>query len=171
MRLALGRAARRRPAEQRRVLAEEDRDAVEPGADPDELAGRAELVELLGPVAGHAARQHLRLPERHRQREPLQRDERLAQRRAPVDAVPARQEAAERRLLDRLDLAPQRGERRAAQPPQHVGVAPLALGAARAQLAADELLLALELAQLRLDVDAEPRRSPRAVVNGPRPRA
>ena len=87
------------------VLAEEERDAVEPGADPDDLAGRAELVELLRPVARDAARQHLGLPERDRQRERLQRDERLAQRRAAVDPVPARQEAAERRLLDRLDLA------------------------------------------------------------------
>ena len=97
----------------RRVLAEEHGHAVEPGSRPDQLAGRAQLVELLRPVARDAARQHLRLPQRHRQREPLQRDQRLAQRRAPVDPVPVRQEAAERRLLRRLHLAPQRGERRA----------------------------------------------------------
>src|SRR5581483_9768060 len=89
-----------------RVLAEEDGDAVEAGTDPNELAGCAQLVELFRAVAGDAARQHLRLPERDWQGQALQRDERLAQRRAAVDAVPARQEAAERSLLRRLDLAP-----------------------------------------------------------------
>ena len=69
--------------------------------------------------------------------------------------MPARQEAAERRLLGRLHLLAERRERRAAQAPQDVGIAPLALGAAGAKLAADESLLALELAQHRLDVDAE----------------
>ena len=69
--------------------------------------------------------------------------------------MPARQEAAERRLLGGLDLLAQRGERRAAQTAQDVGVAPLALGPARPQLAADQLVLALELAQLLLDVAAE----------------
>ena len=44
-RLALGRRRARGRAEQRGVLAEVERDAVEPGADPDDLAGRAELVE------------------------------------------------------------------------------------------------------------------------------
>jgi len=67
-----------------------------------------------------------------------------------------RQEAAERRLLRRLDLFAQRCERRAAQPAQDVGVAPFALGAARTELAADELVRELELSQDRL-------------VNGPRP--
>src|SRR4029450_13142891 len=47
---------------------------------------------------------------------------------------------------------PTRGARAPAKPPQHVGVAPLALGAARAELAADEQLLALELTQEQLDV-------------------
>ena len=144
-----------RPPEQHRVVAEEHRDAVEPRTHPHELAGRAQLVELLRPVVGHAPLQHLRLPQRHRQRQRLQRDERLAQRRAPVDPVPARQEAPERGLLGRLDLAAKRGERRAPQPAQHVGVAPLALDAARPQLATDERLVALEREQDVLDVDAE----------------
>ena len=43
-----------------------------------------------------------------------------------VDALPARQEARERALVGRLDLLAQRGQRGAAQPPQHLGVAPLA---------------------------------------------
>ena len=109
----------------------------------------------LRPVAGNAPGQHLGLPERDGQRQRLQRHERLAERRAAVDPVPARQEAPECRLLGRLDLLAQRGERRAAQPAEDVGVAPLALRPTRPELAADELLLALEDAELGLDVTAE----------------
>ena len=64
-----------------------------------------------------------------------------------VDALPGGQEARQRTLVGRLDLLAQHRERRAAQPAQHLGVAPLALGAAGPQLAADELAGALELAQ------------------------
>ncbi len=156
-------------AEHGGVLAEVEGDAVEAGADPDDLAARAERVEVLGPVAGHAPRQQLGLPQRDGQRQRLQRDERLAQRRAAVDPVPRRQEARERLLLDRLDLAAQRRERRAPQAAQHVGVAPLALGAARAKLAAHEQLVALELGEHRRRRRGRSARSPRAVVNGPRP--
>ncbi len=85
--------------------------------------------------------------------------------------MPARQEAAERGLLDRLDLAPQRRERGAAQPAQHVGVAPLALAAAGPQLAAHELLLALEPGAGRGSTSRPKRSFASAVVNGPRPRA
>ena len=132
-------AHRARARRGRRVVAEEERDAVEPGPDPDDLAGRAERVERGRLVAGHAARQDLGLPERDRQRAApgAARAPRAACARA-VDAVPAGQEAAERRLLGGLDLAAQARERRAPEPPQHVRVAPLALDAARPQLAADE---------------------------------
>ena len=153
--LGLGRRSRRRATEHACVLAEEERDAIETGTDPDELARRAKLVELQRLVVRHAPRQHLGLPELHRQREPLERDERLAKGRAAVDPVPARQEAPERRLLGGLDFLAERSERRAAKATQHIGVAPLALGPARPKLAADQLLLALELAQLLLDVAAE----------------
>jgi len=57
--------------------------------------------------------------------------------------VPRRQEAAERGLLGRLDLAAQRGERGAAEAAKHLGVAPLALAAARPELAAQEQIGAL----------------------------
>src|SRR6266508_5964402 len=154
-RIAFARGYARRCAERGCVFAEEDRDAVETGADPDDLAGCAELIELRGLIPGNTARQHLRLPQRHRQREPLQRHERLAQRRATVDPVPRRQEPAERALLGRLDLAAKRGERRATQTAEDIGVAPFALAAARPQLSAHELLLVLEREQLRLDVAAE----------------
>ena len=69
--------------------------------------------------------------------------------------MPARQEPAERSLLGGLDLPAQCGERGAAQPPQDLRVAPFPLGAAGAQLAADEVVTPLELAQRRLDVAAE----------------
>ena len=64
--------------EHRRVLSEIDRDAVEPGPDPDDLAGRAELVELGRLIPGNAPRQDIGLPERDRQRKRLQRDQGLA---------------------------------------------------------------------------------------------
>ena len=71
--LALDRLRARRRAEQRRVLAEEDGDPVEAGADPDELARRAECVELLRPVAPDPRAEHLGFPERDGQRQALQR--------------------------------------------------------------------------------------------------
>ena len=61
----------------------------------------------------------------------------------------------ERALLGRLDLLAQGRERGAAQAAQHVGVAPLALAAAGAQLAAHQLARALERrAATRRRVDA-----------------
>ena len=143
------------PAERGGILAEVDRHAVETRADPDELAGRAQLVELSGLVPGDATREHLRLPERDRERQRLQRHERFPQARAAVDSVPAREESPERRLLRGLDLLAQRGQGSPAEAPEDVRVAPLALAASRPELAADDPLLALELPQQRLDVDAE----------------
>ena len=69
--------------------------------------------------------------------------------------MPVGEKASERRLLRRLDFLAQRRERRAAEPPQHIGIAPFPLSPARAQLAAHELFLALEPLQQRLDVAAE----------------
>src|SRR5262249_59289701 len=99
-----------------------------------------QLVELPGSEPRHAAREHLRFPQRHRQRQTLQRDERLAQRCPTVDPVPVWQEAAERGLLRRLDLLPQHGERGATQAAQHIEVAPFPLGSSGTKLAADEQL-------------------------------
>src|SRR2546425_2383871 len=144
------------PAECRCILAEEHGDAVEAGSDPHDLAGGAELIELSGVEAENATWQDVGLPQGHRQRQSLKGHERLAQRRPAVDPVPVRQEAAERRLLGRLDFLPQRRERCAAQTPEDVRVTPLPLGPAGTQLAAHQLLLPLELAQQRLDVAAEP---------------
>jgi hypothetical protein len=139
VRLALRRRERARAAERRRVLAEVERDALEARAHPDDLARGGELVEAGGLVTGHAARQDVALPEGDRQRETLERDERLAQRRTPVETLPRGEEAAERALVDGLDLLAKAGEARAAQPAEDVRVAPLALGSARPELTAGEL--------------------------------
>ena len=117
MRLVLRRRRGGRSPERGGVVAEEDGDAVEPRADPHDLAGGAQAVELRGLVSGDASRQYLGLPERDRQRHALQRHERLAQRRAPVDPVPRGQEARQCLLLDRLDFLAQRSERSSPQPP------------------------------------------------------
>src|SRR5207237_8308929 len=66
------------------------------------------------------------------------------------------QEAPEGCLLGRLDLPTQCGQGGASQPPTPLRVAPLPLAAAGTELAADELVAALQLAQRRLDVAAEP---------------
>ena len=69
--------------------------------------------------------------------------------------MPVRQEPAERGLLGGLDLLPQRGKRRTPQATQHVRITPLALGSTGTELAAEELLLSLELLQQGLDVPSE----------------
>ena len=75
--------------------------------------------------------------------------------------MPGGEEAPERRLLGGLDLAPQHRERGAPDSAEDVGLAPLALGAAGAELAADELVRALERHELGVDarlVEGEARR-------------
>ena len=160
---ALGRGGARNLTERGRILAEVDGDPIEPGADPDDLAARAERVELLGTVVGHPARQELGLPQSDGEREGLKRHESFAQRGSAVDPVPRGQETREGSGLDGLDLPAKRGERGAAEAAQDVGVAPFAFGAARAELAADEQLLAFEsredVAERRGRTAHRPRRS------------
>jgi hypothetical protein len=43
-----------------------------------------------------------------------------------IDVLPARQEAGQLALVGRLDLLAQAGQAGAAQPPQDIGLAPLA---------------------------------------------
>ncbi len=148
------------------VLAEVEGDAAVAaaagaGADPDHLAAGAELVEPGGRVGAEPARQHVPLPDLGGQGDALQRHQRLAQAvragaggAVGVDVLPAGQEAGELGAVGGLDLAAQAGEAGAADAAQGVGVAPLALGPARQQLAADEGALALQLAQRRGRVDA-----------------
>ena len=152
---------RRRRAGEVDVLAEVERDAAgrapsAPGADPDDLAAGGQLVEPGRAVGAEPARQHVALPDLRGQRHALQRDQRLAQAIGAgaggpvrVDVLPGGQEAGELGRIDRLGLLAQRGDARAAHPAQDVGVAPLALGSAREELAADELAGALELLAAR----------------------
>ena len=153
-------------------VAEVQRDATRTAGDrsrpdPDDLAGRTELVEPARRVGADAPRQHGPLPQLHRQREALERNEDLAQALDPgsrrcvtVDALPGRQEDGQRAALGRLYLAAQHGERRAAQATQDLRIAPFALAWAgpriggRAQLAADQQSASLELAQRAAHVDA-----------------
>ena len=133
-----------------------------PGADPHQLAAGGQLVEPRRAVGAEPAREHVALPHLRRQRDALQRDERLAQavragagRAVDVDVLPGGQKARELRLIDRLGLLAQRRDAGPAQPAQDVGVAPLALAATGEQLAAHQLARALELAQRRGQVDPE----------------
>ena len=126
-----------------RVLAEVERHlagaaAERPRAHPHQLAARAERVHPGGRVGAHASRQHVALPHLRRQRHALEGHERLAQTvdagaagGRGVHALPGRQQPRERTLLGGLHLLAQHRERRAPQPAQHLGIAPLALGAAR----------------------------------------
>ena len=185
MDLALGPVelrVRRRRAGEADVLAEVERDAAGaregPGADPDQLAAGRQLVEPGRAVGAEAAREHVALPDLGGERDALERHQRLAQAvgagaggAVGVDVLPRGQEAGELGRVDRLGLLAQRGDAGAAHPAQDVGVAPLALAAAREQLAANELAGALELAS----APASGRRRSGAVIcavgNGPWVRA
>ena len=179
---ALELRVRRRRAGEADVLAEVERDPPgarqRPGADPDDLAAGGQLVEPGRAVGAEPAREHVALPDLGRQRDALQRDQRLAQavgagagRAVGVDVLPGGQEAGELGRVDRLDLLAQRGDAGAAHPAQHVGVAPLALAAARKQLAADQLAGALELSQRRRQVEPVAALRSAPVGNGPWVRA
>ncbi len=158
-------AVRRRP-EQRQVLTEVQGHPAavasqRAGADPHHLAGRAQLVHPRRRVGARCGAAGCRAPTPRRAAPaPAAGRAPRAGGRCPapdggmaVDALPGRQEAGQLALLGGLDLLAQHGQRRPAQPAQDLGVAPLALGAAGAQLAADQVAGALELAQRRRGVD------------------
>ena len=67
--------------------------------------------------------------------------------------LPRGLEASQRAGVDRLDLLAKHRQRRATQAAEHLGIAPLALGPTRPQLAAHEGPISLELAQRRRAVD------------------
>ena len=120
-----------------------------------------ELVEPGRAVGAEAARQDVALPDLGRERDALERHQRLAQavgagarRAVRVDVLPLRQKAGQLDLIDRLGLLAQVGQARPAKPAQDLGVAPLASVPAGQQLAANQRTLALELAQRRGRVDA-----------------
>ena len=110
-------------------------------ADPGHLAGGGQLVEERGLVVGDPARQDQRLPRGGGRGVPGELVDHLEQavdtaRAAPwpVDVLPGEQEPAERRRLDRLDLAAEPGQGASAQEPEHLGVAPLRARARRSEL-------------------------------------
>src|SRR3954453_6718459 len=96
------------------VLAEVERDlaaaaAQGTGADPDDLAPGAELVEPGRAVGAEAPREHVTLPDLRRERDSLERDESLTQpvgsrpgRPEGVDVLPVGQEPRKLSGLDRL---------------------------------------------------------------------
>ena len=125
-----------------------------PGPHPHELAAGTQLVEPGGGVGAGAPRQHVPLPNLRGERQTLQRHQQLAQAvdacaagRRRVHPLPGGQEARERTLLGRLNLLAQAGQRGAPQAPEHVGIAPLPLASAGAQLAQHEPSVPLELAE------------------------
>ena len=120
------------------VVAEVQRNAIEPGTDPDDLTRRAQDVQVARAEAGYTAWKDVALPQSRGQSHPLQRNERLAQALSASDPVPRGKKAAERCLLRGLDLTAQHRERRAPDAAKNVGIAPLALGAAGPELPADE---------------------------------
>ena len=154
-------ALERRRAEPAGVLAEVERHlagapAERAGADPDELAAGAELVDPGGRVGADAARQHVALPHLGRQRQALERHEHLAQavdaraagRRASTPCQAGRKRASARCSAGSTSLrsvaSEARRSRRSTSGSHHSRSR-----AARAQLAADEVAGALELAQHR----------------------
>ena len=137
-------------SEQRQLVGEAQPDPAvlrtdRPGADPDDLARCAQLVEHRRPVPTHPGRQHIGLERRGHDRGSGQHPQRLDERLLPApiggDAVPRRKEAGVRRSFDRLDLSAQRRQRSAPQLAQHVDVAPLTLHALRAELALHDALV------------------------------
>ena len=133
------------------------------GADPHHLARRAQLVEQRRAVVGDTSGEHVALERRRDDRRAGEHaeglDERLGAAPGGAHALPRRQERGQRLLLDRLDLAAQRGQRPSAQLTQHVDVAPLAAHAVGPELAAHQALVGLEGAEGAEDPglrDAEP---------------
>ena len=135
------------PQPQSRVVGQVQRDAAVAfaerlDADPDDFAGRHQRVEhgrlivLRRAPAGSRARAPT--PESPRPAAARSRRAALRGRAGPSRCRATTQEAAERVGVDRLDLLPQPRQRAAAQAAQDVGVDPLALGAARPELAFDQ---------------------------------
>ena len=147
--------------------------AEAPPPDPGDLAHRPELVEQPRLVARDPRRQDVPLEHGRRDRqagelvddlgEALERGRRpelrggLAER---GDAVPGGQEPAERGRVDRLDLAAQPGQRPPAEEAEDLGVEPLALRAARPELAAEDRAVREQ------PLEARPRRRRPAAPSG-----
>ncbi len=132
------------------------------GTQPHDLTAGEECVEVGRAIAAHTLGQHVGFECRCHDRRALQHlndvDERIgpaALARQPTrrrgirtrNAVPCRQEAREHLLLDRLDLAPQRGERASSDLSQHLDVAPFAFDAVGPERAEHHTTFGLECPQ------------------------
>ena len=139
---------RERRPQPRQVIGEVQRDAAVAfaerlDADPDDFAGAHQRVEHPRCVVVYARRQDFALEDGRRDGGALQLLDRIEQRLEPAstraDAVPRHEKAAERFGIDRLDLVAQPCKRSPAKAAQHVGIDPLAFGAARPEFALDQL--------------------------------
>src|SRR2546428_1481137 len=146
--------------EQAGTVAPIERDAAIVGADratsdPDHFAAGAQLVEQAGLVAMDAGGQDVAFIRRPGQERAFELGDDLQQ---PIEAaglatqaVPAGQKACEGGGRDGLDLAPQACQRASAQRAEYVGVTPLALGATRSELAAQDAAALFQATQRVLD--------------------
>ena len=116
-----------------------------PRADPHQLTGGAELIELGRLVAGHAAGQHIGFQHRCRQGRALQLGYHVGQgihAAAPTpDPLPGGQEPRQRLGRHGLHLLAQRGQATATDPSQDVGVAELPLETVRPELTQQQTTL------------------------------
>src|SRR5258706_5862919 len=157
--VVLARFARRLPDVG--VLAEQERDrratqrctAAWRKASPRDPAGKAELVELLGPIVANAGRQHIVLPAGGGKLETL---ELLNHRREAFhalhlifagDVLPVEEETQELGRADRLDLGSQLVERVAMDAGEQPPVAPLQRHGAGSEPAAQDATLRFEREQ------------------------
>ena len=122
-----------------------------PGPHPDHLARGGQGVEVGGAVLVHAGREDVGLQHRGGDGCALQHAEGLDQPVDPAagqsDPLPRRQEASQGVGLDRFHLAAQGGQRPAPDAPQDLGVAPLPLHPAGAELALHHPTLGGEVGQ------------------------
>lgn len=118
-----------------------------PGAGPADLAVGHQLVQQAGLIVAQPGGQHQPLQSGGGQRSPLEllddpEQAVLAAQLVAAQVLPLRQEGRQCPGRDGLHLLAQRGQRAAAQPAQHVGVAPLGLATAarlhRPELALDQ---------------------------------
>ncbi len=141
------------PPERGDVIGEEEGDPPVPLAErfdagPDDLACGDERVEVRRLVPLEPGRQDLALENRGGQRQPLQRLDHVEQgvEAAPRarHALPLREQAAQHRQLDGLDLVPELGERSPPDRGQDGPLAPLLVPAAGAELSLEQASLRVQ---------------------------
>src|ERR1035441_9061200 len=180
---------RQRPLlrQQRQLVGKKQRDASVAFANrlhsrPGNFAGRNQRVKTRRVIVRNARRQNRRLHQRCRQRRSLQALDSIKKRievgvtqitmTCPTrreQSHPVREEARQRVLLHRLDLAAQLGERLAPNLAQNFRIAPLAMKGARTESALKHAALAGKLAQRILYCNGIQRKSIRGLAQRERP--